>query len=112
MCCMTCVTAFTFTSLLSAMAHLHTAEVVVRDQQTYAKQHDIPGVFEGLTIALLYKKPADPIAFIAEEAKRMSESKTYEAKSVRRIDFQVKRILCPLPCVCSRAVKLIRRLPQ
>ena len=65
------------------MAHMHTAEVVVRDQQSYAKQHDVPGVFEGLTIALLYKKPEDPITFIAEEAKRMSESKSYEAISVR-----------------------------
>ena len=64
------------------MAHMATAEVVVRDQQSYAKQHDIPGVFEGLTIALLYKKPQDPIAFISEEANRMSESKSYEPTSV------------------------------
>ena len=67
----------------------------MRDQQSYAKHHDIPGVFEGLTIALLYKKPDDPIAFIAEEAKRMGASKEYEAANV---SLRVRRCaLCRRP---------------
>lgn len=75
------------------MAHQQAGNTVVREQQEYAAKHDIPGVFESLTIALLYKKPADPITFISEEAKRMAASKTYSATSPgREADTQAEAI--------------------
>ncbi len=76
------------------MAHQQAGNTVVREQQEYAAKHDIPGVFESLTIALLYKKPADPITFISEEAKRMAASKTYSATSVSSFQVQNDDLLC------------------
>lgn len=54
------------------MAALSAAASVVSSQQQYAKTHDIGSLFEALTVSVLTKKPANTVAFLAEEAAKLS----------------------------------------
>lgn len=54
---------------------------IVKAQQAYATSQKLAKLFEDLTTALIYARPADPAAFIAAEATRMAaEGEAYRAK--------------------------------
>jgi len=46
---------------------------IVKAQQEYATSKGLAKLFEDLTTALLYARPADAAAFVSEEAKRLGE---------------------------------------
>jgi hypothetical protein len=61
-----------------AAAHEQAVKDIVSTQQTYASQHDLPGIFEALTLLVVFKKPANPLEFLAEEARKLKASKDYD----------------------------------
>ena len=59
---------------------------IVKTQQAYATTQRLAKLFEDLTTALVYARPADPAAFIAAEAARMAaEGEAYRAKPINGV---------------------------
>ena len=56
------------------MSAHHAAQSVVLGQQDYARSTHLAKLFEDLTTAIIYARPADAAAFIAEEAGRMASA--------------------------------------
>ena len=59
---------------------------IVKQQQAYATSQQLAKLFEDLTTALIYARPPDPAAFIAEEVTRMArEGEAYRAKPLNGV---------------------------
>ena len=56
------------------MSAHHAAQSVVLGQQDYARSTHLAKLFEDLTTAVIYARPSDAAAFIAEEAERMASA--------------------------------------
>lgn len=75
------------------MAAIMSPEAVVADQQKYAIEKDIPGIFEALTMTLVVNKPEEPLTFISSEASRLAAANSLELPEVR----------CCKPMLATRA---------
>jgi len=64
-------------------AHEEAVRGVVAAQQAYAGAHDLAGIFEALTLLIIFSKPANPIEFIAAEAAKLKGTKQFEPPLVR-----------------------------
>ena len=58
-------------------AHEETVSEIIVDQQRYAAEKDIAGLFEGLLLSIIYSKPTDPYEHIGVAAAKMQETKSY-----------------------------------
>ena len=59
---------------------------IVKAQQAYATSQKLAKLFEDLTTALIYSRPADPAAFISAEVVRMAkEGEAYRAKPLNGV---------------------------
>lgn len=62
------------------------APSIVKAQQAYATTQKLAKLFEDLTTALVYARPADPAAFISAEVVRMAqEGEAYRAKPINGV---------------------------
>lgn len=62
------------------------APSIVKAQQAYATTQKLAKLFEDLTTALVYARPADPAAFISSEVVRMAqEGEAYRAKPINGV---------------------------
>jgi hypothetical protein len=62
------------------------APSIVKAQQAYATTQKLAKLFEDLTTALIYARPADPAAFISAEVVRMAqEGEAYRAKPINGV---------------------------
>lgn len=59
-------------SSASASVQHHNAQSVVSAQQGYARETQLAKLFEDLTTAIIYARPADAAAFVADEVARMT----------------------------------------
>lgn len=59
-------------------AHEEAVQGIVAAQQTYAGTHDLAGIFEALTLHLIFTKPSNPLEFIAMEANKLKGTKQFE----------------------------------
>ena len=48
---------------------------IVKAQQEYATSKSLAKLFEDLTTAIIYARPADPALFVSEEVARMAASR-------------------------------------
>jgi hypothetical protein len=70
-------------------AHAASSQSIVEQHQKYAQEHDLPSVFEALIVSLITSKPANPVAHISMEARRLSESKEGDGASTPAVGKEV-----------------------
>ena len=58
-------------------AHEETVSDIIVEQQRYAAEKDIAGLFEGLLLSIIYSKPTDPYEHVGIAAAQMQEAKSY-----------------------------------
>lgn len=59
-------------------AHEETVKGIVSSQQTYAATHDLPAIFEALTLLVIFNKPPNVLEFIAAEAAKLKVTRQFE----------------------------------
>ena len=77
-------------------AHEESLKQVVTSQQSYASMHDLAGIFEALTLLIIFKKPSNIVEYIGEEAAKLKGTKHFEPPLVNSIT-----LLSPILCFCS-----------
>lgn len=66
--------------------------------EEYLTKHNVVKIFERLSTALLYAKPADPLSFLQQEVRKLQEAQK-KGEAVRR--HHASALECV--CVCARA---------
>lgn len=65
-------------------AHEETVKGIVSSQQTYAATHDLPAIFEALTLLVIFNKPPNVLEFIAAEAAKLKVTRQFEPPLVSK----------------------------
>lgn len=64
-------------------AHEEAVKNIVTSQQEFASKHDLPGIFEALTLLVVFNKPENPLEFIATQAAKLKATKEFDPALVR-----------------------------